>query len=157
MRIWYSTDQLTSFGLTPNDIVTAVQGQNVQAAVGRLGAQPMPDNQQIQVTLQTLGRLTDVKQFEDIILRANPDGSVVRLKDVARLELNAQSYDTTARLNGTPAAVIGIYQSPGSNAVAAAEGVRAEMERAEGALPRRASTTGSPTTPPSSSPRRSAR
>jgi len=135
MRIWYSTDQLTSFGLTPNDIVTAVQSQNVQAAVGRLGAQPMPDDQQIQVTLQTLGRLTDVRQFENIILRANPDGSVVRLRDVARLELNAQSYDTTGRLNGAPAAVIGIFQSPGSNAVAAAAGVRAEMEKLKARFP----------------------
>jgi len=135
MRIWYNTDTLNSFGLSPNDIVTAVQSQNVQAAVGRLGAQPMPDDQQVQVTLQTLGRLSDVKQFEDIILRANPDGSVVRLRDVARLELNSQSYDTNARLNGAPAAVIGIYQSPGSNAVAAAEGVRSEMERLKQRFP----------------------
>ncbi|HEY9347759.1 MAG TPA: multidrug efflux RND transporter permease subunit [Inquilinus sp.] len=135
MRIWYNTDTLNSFALSPNDIITAVQSQNVQAAVGRLGAQPMPDDQQIQVTLQTLGRLSDVKQFEDIILRANPDGSVVRLRDVARLELNSQSYDTNARLNGSPAAVIGIYQSPGSNAVAAAEGVRSEMERLKQRFP----------------------
>src|SRR5882757_164830 len=90
MRIWYNTDSLTSFSLTPNDIIKAIQSQNIQAAVGRIGAQPMPDDQQIQINLQTLGRLTDTKQFENIILRANPDGSVVRLRDVARLELNAQ-------------------------------------------------------------------
>ncbi|MDR6292492.1 MULTISPECIES: efflux RND transporter permease subunit [Inquilinus] len=128
MRIWYNTDSLTSFSLTPNDIIKAVQSQNIQAAVGRIGAQPMPDDQQIQINLQTLGRLTDPKQFENIILRANPDGSVVRLRDVARLELNAQSYDTVGRLNGAPAAVIGVYQSPGSNAVDAAAGVRKAME-----------------------------
>lgn len=129
MRIWFQTDTLASFGFTPNDLIAAIQSQNVQAAVGRLGAPPMSDQQQIQLNLTTQGRLTDAKQFEQIVLRANPDGSLVRLKDVARLELSAQSYDTFGRLNGKPAAVIGVYQAPGTNAVSAAEGVKATMER----------------------------
>ncbi|MBL0371227.1 multidrug efflux RND transporter permease subunit [Rhizobium sp. KVB221] len=128
MRIWYQTDALSSFGLTPDDIISAVSSQNVQAAVGRLGAPPMTDQQQIQLNLTTQGRLTDIKEFEQIIVRANPDGSLVRLVDVARVELAAQSYDSIGRLNGKPASVIAVYQAPGSNAVAAAAGVRAAME-----------------------------
>ncbi|MDH6230542.1 HAE1 family hydrophobic/amphiphilic exporter-1 [Mesorhizobium soli] len=129
MRIWFKTDVLTSLGLTPNDIINAVSSQNVQAAVGRLGAPPMSDQQQIQLNLTTQGRLTTVPEFEQIVVRANPDGSLVRLRDVGRVELAAQSYDTIGRLNGKPAAVIGVYQAPGSNAVAAAGGVRAAMEQ----------------------------
>ncbi|WP_431819099.1 multidrug efflux RND transporter permease subunit BepG [Brucella ceti] len=135
MRIWFNTDALTSLNLTPNDIVNAISSQNVQAAVGRLGAPPMTDQQQIQLTLTTQGRLTDAKQFENIIIRANPDGSSVRLKDVARVELAAQSYDTIGRLNGKPASVIAVYQAPGSNAVAAAKGVRNVMEQLKQSFP----------------------
>ncbi|MGO4835640.1 efflux RND transporter permease subunit, partial [Rhizobiaceae sp. 2RAB30] len=135
MRIWFKTDALTSFGLTPNDIVNAVSSQNVQAAVGRLGAPPMTDQQQIQLNLTTQGRLTDVHEFEQIILRANPDGSLVRMGDVARVELAGQSYDSIGRLNGKPASVIAVYQAPGSNAVAAAEGVRAAMETLKQSFP----------------------
>ena len=135
MRIWYQIDSLTSFGLTPTDIVNAVQSQNVQAAVGQIGAQPMPDDQQIQISLQTQGRLTDARQFENIILRANPDGSVVRLRDVARVELNAQSYSVSTRFNGSNAAVIAIYQSPGSNAVAAAGAVRKALDDLKSRFP----------------------
>lgn len=135
MRIWFNTDALTSLNLTPNDIVNAISSQNVQAAVGRLGAPPMTDQQQIQLTLTTQGRLTGAKQFENIIIRANPDGSSVRLKDVARVELAVQSYDTIGRLNGKPASVIAVYQAPGSNAVAAAEGVRNVMEQLKQSFP----------------------
>ncbi|PSJ60252.1 efflux RND transporter permease subunit [Pseudaminobacter soli (ex Li et al. 2025)] len=135
MRIWFKTDVLTSLGLTPNDIVTAVSSQNVQAAVGRLGAPPMTDQQQIQLNLTTQGRLTTVKEFEQIVVRANPDGSLVRLKDVARVELAAQSYDTIGRLNGKPASVIAVYQAPGSNAVSAAAGVREAMQQLKESFP----------------------
>ncbi|WP_378946142.1 efflux RND transporter permease subunit [Mesorhizobium sp. ANAO-SY3R2] len=127
MRIWFKTDVLSSLRLTPTDIINAVSSQNVQAAVGRLGAPPMSDNQQVQLNLTTQGRLTDVKEFEQIVVRANPDGSLVRLGEVARVELAGQSYDTIGRLNGKPASVIAVYQSPGSNAVAAAAGVREAM------------------------------
>ncbi len=81
MRIWLRSDQLTALGLTPSDVIAAIQGQNVQAAVGRIGAQPMTPDQQFQITLQTQGRLTDAAEFENIVVRANPDGSTVRVKD----------------------------------------------------------------------------
>ncbi len=121
MRIWFFTDVLTSLNIAPSDVVNAIQSQNVQAAIGRIGAAPMPSDQELQLSLQTQGRLVTTEEFGSIIIRANPDGSVVRVRDVARLELGAQSSDSTGRLNGRPDANIGIFQSPGSNAVATAE------------------------------------
>ena len=109
MRIWFQTDVLASLGLTPSDLINAIQSQNVQAAVGRLGAPPMPDQQQLQLNLVTQGRLADVRQFEDVVIRAKTSGAQIRLKDVARLELGAQSYDTVGRLDGAPAAVLGVF------------------------------------------------
>jgi len=124
MRVWLSPDRLTALGLTPADVVQAIRGQNVQAAVGRIGAQPMTEDQQFQITLQTSGRLTDVEEFERIVVRANPDGSLVRIRDVGRVELGARSQDAFARLNGGATAGIAIYQAPGANAIAVADGVR---------------------------------
>ncbi len=123
MRIWLDTQRLTSLDLTPLDVVEAIRRQNLLAPVGRIGAQPMPDDQQIEIALQAQGRLSDVEEFRDIILRANRDGSLLRLGEVARVELSAQSFSSTGRLNGRPAAVIGIFQAPGANAVATAEGI----------------------------------
>jgi hydrophobe/amphiphile efflux-1 (HAE1) family protein len=117
MRIWLRTDQLTGLSLTPGDIIAAVQAQNVQAAVGRIGARPISSDQQLQLTIQTKGRLASVKEFEDIIIRTNPDGSVLRLRDVARVELGAANLDRDTQLDGGPAALLAIYQSPGANAV----------------------------------------
>ncbi|MBK1701276.1 efflux RND transporter permease subunit [Thiococcus pfennigii] len=128
MRVWLSSDRLTSLGLTPSDVIAAIQSQNVQAAVGRIGAQPMTADQQFQITLQTKGRLSDVAEFERIVVRANPDGSTVRVKDVGTVELAAKSADATMRLNGLPTAAIGIYQAPGANAVAVAGAVEAAMD-----------------------------
>ena len=127
MRIWISSDKLTSYGLVPSDIITAIQSQNVQAAVGRVGAEPIGADQQFQFNIQTQGRLVTVDQFKAIVLRANPDGSVVRIGDVARVELGAATSDSFGRLNGKPATVIGIYQSPGSNAVAVANTVQSTL------------------------------
>ena len=93
MRAWVRTDRLTGLGLTTGDIINAIQAQNVQAAVGRIGARPISNEQQLQLNLQTKGRLNTVKDFEQIVIRANPDGSVLRLGDVARLELGAASLD----------------------------------------------------------------
>ena len=135
MRVWFETDVLASLGLTPTDLIDAIQSQNVQAAVGRLGAPPMPDQQQFQLNLITQGRLVNVQQFEDIVIKAKTSGAQVRLKDVARLDLGAQSYDTIGRLDGAPAAVIGVFQAPGTNAVSAAEGVRKELERLKQTFP----------------------
>jgi HAE1 family hydrophobic/amphiphilic exporter-1 len=129
MRIWLSSDQLTALGLTPSDVIAAIQGQNVQAAVGRIGAQPMTPDQQFQITLQTQGRLTDVAEFENIVVRANPDGSTVRVKDIGRVELGAKQSDSVSRLNGSDTAAMAIYLAPGANAVAVADGIQATMER----------------------------
>ena len=96
MRIWFQTDVLTSLNLAPSDVIKAIQSQNVQAAVGRLGAAPMPDDQALQLSLQTQGRLASTEEFEAVIVRSNPDGSVVRVGDIARVELGAQSRDSPA-------------------------------------------------------------
>lgn len=129
MRIWFMTDRLTALGLTPADVSAAIRSQNVQAAVGRIGAQPISDDVSLQFNLTTQGRLVETKEFEDIIVRANLDGSTVRVKDVARVELGAKNSDAFTRLNGAEAAGIAIYGSPGSNAIATAEAVIAEVEQ----------------------------
>ena len=128
LRLWLDPDRLTAFNLTPADVVAAVQSQNVQAALGRIGAAPSPQSQQIQLTITTEGRLTHTEEFENIIVRANPDGSVVRVKDLARVDLGAKTQDRHARFNGAPAAAIGIYQSPGANAVEVARQVRETLD-----------------------------
>jgi len=109
MRAWVRTDRLTGLGLTTGDIINAIQSQNVQAAVGRIGARPISDDQQLQLNIQTKGRLSSAADFENIIIRANPDGSLLRLRDVARVELGAANLDRDTRLNGGPAAAIAIY------------------------------------------------
>ncbi len=128
MRIWFETDRLTQLGLAPSDIIAALASQNVQGAVGRVGARPIPDDTQFQINLQTKGRLTTPEEFGAIVLRANPDGSVLRVRDVARVELGAASQDTVSRLNGNPAITIGIYLSPGANAVATSARVAAVLD-----------------------------
>jgi hydrophobic/amphiphilic exporter-1 (mainly G- bacteria), HAE1 family len=127
LRVWLDPERLAQFNLTPNDVIAAVQSQNVQAALGRLGAAPVASEQQVQLTIKTTGRLTTPEEFAQIVLRANPDGSVVRLKDVARVETGAKSQDRHSRFNGAPTAAIGIYQSPGSNAVDVTRRVRDAM------------------------------
>jgi hydrophobe/amphiphile efflux-1 (HAE1) family protein len=127
MRAWIKTDRLTGLGLTSADIISAIQSQNQQAAAGRIGARPISDDQQLQLNIQAKGRLASVAEFENIIIRTNPDGSVLRLKDVARLELGAANQDRESRLNGAPAALIAVYQSPGANAVATLDTVKQQM------------------------------
>src|SRR5437588_1156687 len=135
LRLWLDPDHLTAFNLTPADVVTAVQSQNVQAAVGRIGAAPTPERQQLQLTITTQGRLTRTDQFENIIVRANRDGSVVRVKDVARVDLGAKTQERYSRYNGAPAAATGIYQSPGANAVEVARQVRQTMDELKQRFP----------------------
>jgi HAE1 family hydrophobic/amphiphilic exporter-1 len=135
MRLWLDPNRLTSLNITPNDVANAIDAQNVQAAVGRIGAQPMSNDQQLQLNLTTKGRLTTVDEFKNIILRANPDGSVVRVSDVARVELGAQASDRYTRFNGVPSAAIGIYQSPGANAVEVAKEVRDKMDELSKSFP----------------------
>jgi hydrophobic/amphiphilic exporter-1 (mainly G- bacteria), HAE1 family len=127
LRIWLDPDRLTELNLTPNDVITAVQAQNVQAALGRIGAAPVSNQQQVQLNIKTKGRLTNPEDFANIILRANTDGSTITVGDVARVEMGAQSEDRYSRYNGAPAAALGIYQSPGSNAVAVAKQVTDTM------------------------------
>jgi len=127
LRVWLDSDRLTELNLTPNDVIQAVQSQNVQAALGRIGAAPISSDQQVQINIKTKGRLTRPEEFAAIVLRANADGSVVRVSDVARVEMGARSQDRYSRYNGAPAAAIGIYQSPGSNAVQVAKQVRDTM------------------------------
>src|SRR6516162_5522806 len=124
MRAWVRTDQLTGLGLTTGDIINAIKAQNVQAAVGRIGARPISNEQQLQLNIQTQGRLSSVAEFENIVVRTHPDGSVLRLGDVARIELGAANLDRDTRLNGGPAAAVAIYQTPGANAIATLKAVR---------------------------------
>ncbi len=135
MRIWVTPEKLTNFGITPSDIVAALQKQNVQAAIGRIGAQPALPDQQFQLTIQTKGRLTSVEEFESIVLRAQPDGSFVRIRDVARVELTSKTAEQIGRQDGTPAAVLGIYQSPGGNAIATATAIDALLEKLKPSFP----------------------
>ena len=129
MRVWLDPDRLTAFGLSPGDVAAAIGNQNIQAAVGRIGAAPLTLDQQYQLSITTQGRLTTEEEFERIIVRANPDGSTVRVGDLGRVELGARTSDVYARFDGGPSAAIGVYQSPGANAVAVAEAVGAELER----------------------------
>ena len=129
MRIWFDTNRLTSLNLAPQDIITAIQAQNVVAPIGRVGARPAGPDNEFQFNLQTQGRLTTPEQFGNIVVRAFPDGSVLRVKDVARLELGAQNEDSESRLNGQPSVAIAIYLAPGANAVNTAHGVNAKLEQ----------------------------
>ncbi len=135
LRLWIDPDKLASFNLTPADVVAAVQSQNLQAALGRIGSAPVPQNQQLQLTIVTEGRLSDPREFEDIIVRANRDGSIVRVKDIARVDMGAKTQERYSRFQGAPAAAVGIYQSPGANAVAVAASVRQTMEELKKAFP----------------------
>jgi hydrophobic/amphiphilic exporter-1 (mainly G- bacteria), HAE1 family len=135
LRIWLDPDRLTELNLTPNDVIAAVQSQNIQAALGRVGAAPITPEQQVQINIKTKGRLTQPEEFAAIVLRANPDGSVIRIKDVARVEMSAKSQDRYSRFNGAPAAAIGIYQMPGSNAVQVARQVRETLSTLEKRFP----------------------
>jgi hydrophobe/amphiphile efflux-1 (HAE1) family protein len=128
MRIWFDTERLVALNLMPSDIVAAIESQNKQGAIGRVGARPTTDATQFQINLQTKGRLLTPEEFGRIIVRANPDGSVLRVSDVAHVELGAASMDTLSRLNGNPAVTIGIYLAPGANAVATSARVNRTLD-----------------------------
>jgi hydrophobe/amphiphile efflux-1 (HAE1) family protein len=135
MRVWVRTDRLTGLGLTTGDVINAIKAQNVQAAVGRIGARPASNEQQLQLNIQTQGRLSSVAEFENIVVRTNPDGSVLRLGDVARVELGAANLDRETRLNGGPAAAVAIYQTPGANAIATLKAVRDKIGEIQNRFP----------------------
>jgi hydrophobe/amphiphile efflux-1 (HAE1) family protein len=136
MRIWFDVTRLVSLNLAPSDVVAAIQSQNVQAAIGRIGARPIENNQQFQLNLQTQGRLTTPAEFGRIVLRANKDGSIVHISDVARVEIGAQNMDNESRLSGKPAVAIGIYLSPGANAVQTATAVQKTLAKVGARFPK---------------------
>ena len=127
MRVWVKPDKLAKLGLTVPDLAAAIQAQNNVNPSGRLGAEPAPRGQQFTYTVRAQGRLLTAEEFGNIAVRLNPDGSTVRLSEVARIELGALTYNQLGRYNGKPALVFGVFQTPGSNAIAVANGVRATM------------------------------
>ncbi len=135
MRVWFRTDRLVALGLSPSDVVTAINAQNIVAPVGRIGARPTGDTQPFQFNIETKGRLVTPEEFGGIVIRANPDGSVLHLRDVADVGLGAQNMDSEARLNGRPAVPVGIYLLPGANAVSTAAAVRATLDRVSARFP----------------------
>ncbi len=135
MRIWLDPAKLTGFSLSASDVNTAIRAQNAQVAAGSIGDRPNVAGQNIAATVVVNGQLADVGQFGNIVLRANADGSSVRLKDVARIELGGQTYATSARLNGQQAVGIGVQLAPSGNALASAKAVRAKMAELERYFP----------------------
>ena len=135
MRVWVDPAKLQGYNLSPADVASAIQAQNAQVSAGSLGELPNLSGQTISATVVVPGQLGTTAEFGNIVLRANADGSSVRLKDVARIELGAQSYATTARLNGKPAAGMGVQLSPSGNALAAAEAVKKRMTELEKYFP----------------------
>ena len=136
MRVWVKPDQLAKLGVTVPQIISVLEAQNNVNPVGQVGGEPAPRGQEFTYTARAQGRLVTPEEFDQIVVRSNPDGSTLRLKDVARTELGAQSYSFDARFKGVPAAAIGIYQLPGSNAIAAADGVRAKLVELGRRLPK---------------------
>jgi hydrophobic/amphiphilic exporter-1 (mainly G- bacteria), HAE1 family len=135
MRMWLKPDALTKLGVTVSDVVNAVQSQNTVNPTGQMGGEPAPKGQEFTYSVRAQGRLTTPEQFGDIIVRENPGGGAVRVKDVARIELGAQTYTLAGRLNGKPAAALAIYQLPGSNAVNDSKAVQALMAQLKKSFP----------------------
>jgi HAE1 family hydrophobic/amphiphilic exporter-1 len=135
MRIWVKPDQLAKLNITVPEIVGAIQQQNTVNPAGQVGGEPAPPGQEFTYAIRAQGRLETPEEFENIVLRANPDGSFVRLKDVGRIELGSQTYSMAGRLNGKPAAILGIYQLPGTNAIEAVDGVKKLLEEAKRSFP----------------------
>jgi HAE1 family hydrophobic/amphiphilic exporter-1 len=135
LRIWVQPDKLAQLGVTATDVINALQSQNNVNPAGQIGAEPVPVGQQFTYTVRTQGRLVTPEEFGNIILRANPDGSVLHLRDVARIELGTQVYNLTARYNRAPAGVMGIYQLPGSNAVEVAQAVHKRLDELSRTFP----------------------
>jgi HAE1 family hydrophobic/amphiphilic exporter-1 len=135
IRIWVKPDTLGKLGITVPDIVNAVQRQNAVNPAGQIGSEPVPRGQEFTYTVRTRGRLVSPEQFENIVVRANTDGSIVRLKDVARIELGSQTYNMVGRIDGEPAGIMAVYQLPATNAIATVEGARKVMEEAKKRFP----------------------
>ena len=135
MRVWLDPDRLASRQMTASDVVQAIREQNLQVAAGVLGAPPAPLDTAFQLSVNARGRLTDESEFADIVVRATPDGQVTRVRDVGRVELGASNYALRSLLDNQPAAAVGVFQRPGSNAIEASNDVRATMERLKAEFP----------------------
>jgi HAE1 family hydrophobic/amphiphilic exporter-1 len=135
IRLWVSPDTLGKLDITVNEIVSALQAQNTVNPAGQVGADPVPKGQEFTYTVRAQGRLASIADFENVVVRARPDGSLVRVKDVARVELGAQSYNIQGRLNGQPGAIVAIYQLPGSNAVETMKAATKLMEEFKARFP----------------------
>jgi HAE1 family hydrophobic/amphiphilic exporter-1 len=135
MRIWVKPDRLATLGLTVPDLSRAIQQQSAVNPSGQIGARPGPVGQEMTYTVRAHGRLQSAEEFGDIVLRSNTDGSIVRMKDVARIELGALNYQQIGRVNGQPGVGVAVFQAPGSNALAVAEGIRAQMEQLKQRFP----------------------
>jgi len=141
MRAWLDPEKLASLDIAAVDVVAALEEQNIQVAAGQIGQPPVPTGQQFQLTINTLGRLIEPEQFEQVILKVRQSGaneqvaSIVRLRDVARIELGSQQYDQSCTLDGQPSVALSIYQLPGSNALQTARGVYAKMEQLKARFP----------------------
>lgn len=135
MRLWLDPEKLKARHLTTGDVLAAVREQNIEVAAGQIGSTPSPDNQQFQYTIKTLGRLSTVQEFEDIVLRAAPNGQILRLKDVARVELGAEGYYWSVQLNGKPSVAMGVFQRPGANSLQVATGIAQKLEELSKSFP----------------------
>ncbi|MDG3006711.1 efflux RND transporter permease subunit [Paludisphaera mucosa] len=135
MRVWLDPQKMTFRNLSASDVVRAIEQQNVQVAAGQLGQPPVDTGQAFQFTITTLGRLSESEQFADMILKADQMGGIVRLRDVAEVELGAQGYDQACTLDGRPTVALSVYQRPGSNALETARNVRAKMEELKERFP----------------------
>jgi len=136
MRVWIDPGRAAALDLTAGEIVAALRAQNVQVAAGTLGQPPYASGNAFQLNVETQGRLTDPKQFADVVIRTDPDGRQVKVSDVARVELGAQDYGSNTYLSGKPTVIVAVFQRPGSNALAAAEGVSAEMKSMSARFPK---------------------
>src|SRR5580693_6878136 len=136
MRVWLDPDKLQARNLTADDVIRVLREQNVQVAAGQIGRPPVPNGQDFQYTLSTLGRLVDAEQFADIVLKTGTDGEVTYLKDIARTELGAKSQDQLSRLDAKPSAGLAIFLLPGSNALDTGDRIKARMRELEGRFPR---------------------
>jgi HAE1 family hydrophobic/amphiphilic exporter-1 len=135
MRLWVRPDQLAKLNITIPEIINAVSAQNTVNPAGQIGAEPVPQGQEFTYAVRAQGRLEKEEEFGEIVLRAQTDGSMVRVKDVARIELGAQNYSIVARLNGRPSALVALYQLPGSNAIDAAKGAKELMANLKQSFP----------------------
>ena len=135
MRFWVRPDQLAKLGITVTEITNAIKAQNTENPAGQIGAEPVPPGQEFTYSVRAQGRLETEEEFGNIVIRANPDGSMVRLKDVARAELGAQMYNIIGRMNGKPSAIIAIYQLPGSNAIQTMDAATKLMEEMKARFP----------------------